>query len=185
MAQSQEVLLNDSASSEGETTFAAGSGGFGRHARCWLLPVALASVLAVAGVLASRQGGSRAVFAEVADSISESHYSQTRSYQCNKALEVDLDSCISNATTSNSTQDSNATNATNATQNATNDKCKALAHMNYKGCCQQMSKGRCSFPCTETCMQQYGTITKDYKTCCKKCPGKVCVDPWKLLDEFY
>merc|ERR1712150_19364 len=98
----------------------------------------------------------------IEDLIMKSHYSQTASYKCNKEHEDELKQCIEK------------TNG--ACHNATNSK--------YFQCCKKTPRQTCTFPCSETCQQQFGTETSNYTKCCKSCPGELCVDPWKLIQEL-
>jgi len=176
----QERPLVDNSSDE-EVGIGDLHGGATRGIRSWIAMTvaAFVVVLATASVFSTRSTQDRLVIAKVSDAISESHYSQTVSYKCNVQHEEELQGCT-DASGSGDGDEANAT-ATDATVS----KCREMANNKYRFCCQDAPRQRCSFPCSETCQQKFGTMTADYTTCCQKCPGRKCVDPWQLLVEFW
>jgi len=189
-----ELPVSSDSFSEGDAVPA----GHGRSfVRYWVAGLALATVI-VATVLLTALGGSIGPGPDVAvvgDSISMSHFSQTKSYKCNKQHAEELAQC---EPASAQAKDADARRLAEEDGSSESDDesgdeaelsdvagCKSRASDNYKTCCSAMDGGRCRYPCTRVCQQQYGTITKEYKQCCKRCPGGGCVDPWVMLKEVY
>merc|ERR1719221_2571778 len=128
-----------------------------------------------------------------------SHFSQTKSYKCNKKHAEELAQCENAskravkrasetaveptspravdadirrlAKKKKSSDEDESDESGDEVEPSEVDKCKSNAADNYNECCSTHAGGRCSYPCTETCMQQHGTITKEFKRCCKRCPG--------------